>query len=130
MAQMVSTRASNIMSGWKNIFSVFHLAASDHDGNIVEMSFQTTGWVLSYHIPVISLMYSAVDQIFKQHFTATIDSFQDAMKCLSEYACNAAFPDTSMEAIRIIRSCARHVAENPEVSKAALVSAVSNGGVS
>lgn len=51
VAQMVSTRASNIMSGWKNIFSVFHLAASDHDGNIVEMSFQTTGWVLSYHIP-------------------------------------------------------------------------------
>ncbi len=43
VAQMVSTRASNIMSGWKNIFSVFHLAASDHDVNIVEMSFQTTG---------------------------------------------------------------------------------------
>lgn len=57
----------------------------------------------------------AVDQIFKQHFTATIDSFQDAMKCLSEYACNAAFPDTSMEAIRIIRSCAKHVADKPEV---------------
>ena len=57
----------------------------------------------------------AIDQIFKQHFTATIDSFQDAMKCLSEYACNAAFPDTSMEAIRIIRSCAKHVAEKPEV---------------
>ena len=57
----------------------------------------------------------AADQIFKQHFTATIDSFQDAMKCLSEYSCNAAFPDTSMEAIRIIRSCAKHVADNPEV---------------
>ena len=31
-------------------------------------------------------------------------SFQDAIKCLSEFACNAAFPDTSMEAIRLIRS--------------------------
>ena len=29
--------------------------------------------------------------------------FQDAIKCLSEFACNAAFPDTSMEAIRLIR---------------------------
>ena len=37
------------------------------------------------------------------------------MKCLSEYACNAGFPDTSMEAIRIIRSCAKHVADEPEV---------------
>ena len=43
VAQMVSTRASNIMSGWKNIFSVFHLAAADQDLNIIEMSFQTTG---------------------------------------------------------------------------------------
>ena len=43
VAQMVRTRASNIMSGWKNIFSVFHLAAADHDVNIIEMSFQTTG---------------------------------------------------------------------------------------
>ena len=48
VAQMVSTRASNVMSGWKNIFSVFHLAASDHDVNIVEMSFQTTGWQWYY----------------------------------------------------------------------------------
>ena len=38
------------------------------------------------------------------------------MKCLSEFACNAAFPDTSMEAIRLIRHCARHVYENPNVS--------------
>ena len=43
------------------------------------------------------------------------DSFQDAVKCLSEFACNAAFPDTSMEAIRYIRRCANYVAENPEV---------------
>lgn len=56
-----------------------------------------------------------VDQIFKQHFSATIDSFQDAVKCLSEFSCNSAFPDTSMEAIRIIRSCAKHISDNPEV---------------
>lgn len=42
ITQMVNSQAKNIKSGWKNIFSVFHLAASDHDENIVEMAFETT----------------------------------------------------------------------------------------
>lgn len=53
--------------------------------------------------------------IFQQHFPAAIDSFQDAVKCLSEFACNIAFPDTSMEAIRLIRYCAKYVSERPQV---------------
>ncbi|XP_061487342.1 brefeldin A-inhibited guanine nucleotide-exchange protein 2 isoform X2 [Rhineura floridana] len=101
IAQMVNSQAANIRSGWKNIFTVFHQAASDHDGNIVELAFQSTG-----HI---------VTNIFQQHFPAAIDSFQDAVKCLSEFACNAAFPDTSMEAIRLIRYCAKYVSERPQV---------------
>lgn len=56
--------------------------------------------------------------IFEKYFSATIDSFQDAVKCLSEFACNASFPDTSMEAIRLIRNCAKFVFENPPVSEA------------
>ncbi|KAG7250258.1 hypothetical protein CRUP_034799, partial [Coryphaenoides rupestris] len=52
--------------------------------------------------------------IFSQHFAAAIDSFQDAVKCLSEFVCNAAFPDTSMEAIRLIRHCAKYVSERPQ----------------
>ncbi|XP_020361889.1 brefeldin A-inhibited guanine nucleotide-exchange protein 2 isoform X1 [Oncorhynchus kisutch] len=100
VAQMVNSQAANIRSGWKNIFSVFHQAASDHDENIVELAFQTTG-----HIVMIT---------FQQHFAAAIDSFQDAVKCLSEFVCNAAFPDTSMEAIRLIRHCAKYVAERPQ----------------
>jgi hypothetical protein len=55
------------------------------------------------------------------HFTAIIDSFQDAVKCLSEFACNAAFPDTSMEAIRLIRNCAKYVAEKPRVNTKSLI---------
>uniref|UniRef100_A0A8C5K947 ADP ribosylation factor guanine nucleotide exchange factor 2 n=1 Tax=Jaculus jaculus TaxID=51337 RepID=A0A8C5K947_JACJA len=46
IAQMVSSQAANIRSGWKNIFAVFHQAASDHDGNIVELAFQTTGHIV------------------------------------------------------------------------------------
>lgn len=52
---------------------------------------------------------------FQEHFAAAIDSFQDAVKCLSEFVCNAAFPDTSMEAIRLIRHCAKYVSERPQV---------------
>lgn len=100
VAQMVNSQAANIRSGWKNIFSVFHQAASDHDETIVELAFQTTG-----HI---------VLNTFQAHFAAAIDSFQDAVKCLSEFVCNAAFPDTSMEAIRLIRHCAKYVSERPQ----------------
>ncbi|CAB1341060.1 unnamed protein product [Coregonus sp. 'balchen'] len=85
IAQMVNSQAGNIRSGWKNIFSVFHLAASDQDESIVELAFQTTG-----HISI---------------------------KCLSEFACNASFPDTSMEAIRLIRHCAKYVSDRPQAFK-------------
>lgn len=50
------------------------------------------------------------------YFELSIDSFQDGIMCLSEFACNSAFPDISMEAIRLIRQCARHINETPEVS--------------
>ncbi|KAJ3611380.1 hypothetical protein NHX12_021396, partial [Muraenolepis orangiensis] len=103
IAQMVNSQAANIRSGWKNIFSVFHLAASDRDQGIVELAFQTTG--------------HSVTNVFEKHFAATIDSFQDAVKCLSEFACNACFPDTSMEAIRLIRHCAKYVSDRPQAFK-------------
>lgn len=47
IAQMVNSQAANIRSGWKNIFSVFHLAASDQDESIVELAFQTSGHIVS-----------------------------------------------------------------------------------
>ena len=50
IAQMVNSQAANIRSGWKNIFAVFHQAASDHDGNIVELAFQTTGHIVSEYL--------------------------------------------------------------------------------
>lgn len=48
VAQMVHSQATNIKSGWKNIFSVFHLAASDLDEGIVELAFQTTGLTYAF----------------------------------------------------------------------------------
>ncbi|XKL63402.1 hypothetical protein PGB90_005766 [Kerria lacca] len=101
IAQMVNSQARNVRSGWKNIFSVFHLAASDQDESIVELAFRTT-----QHI---------INNLYPQHFQIMIDSFQDAVKCLSEFTCNASFPDTSMEAIRLIRTCADCVHEKPQL---------------
>ncbi|XP_055713597.1 brefeldin A-inhibited guanine nucleotide-exchange protein 1 [Phlebotomus papatasi] len=101
LAQMVNSQAHNIKSGWKNIFSVFHLAAGDHDEAIVELAFQTTGKIIT--------------DLYQRQFHIMIDSFQDAVKCLSEFACNARFPDTSMEAIRLVRTCALCVHSAPHL---------------
>lgn len=101
VAQMVNSQAHNIRSGWKNIFSIFHLAAGDNDEAIVELAFQTTGKI--------------INELYQRQFHIMIDSFQDAVKCLSEFACNARFPDTSMEAIRLVRTCALCVHASPQI---------------
>jgi len=56
-----------------------------------------------------------LDELYAEDFSIMVDSFQDAVKCLSEFACNAFFPDTSMEAIRLIRSCASYIDANPNL---------------
>lgn len=45
-----------------------------------------------------------------------MESFQDAVKCLSEFACNVGFPEISMEAIHLLRTCADCVHDKPQVS--------------
>lgn len=101
VAQIVHSQAPNIRSGWKNIFSVFHHAASDRDESVVELAFSMTGKI--------------INELYAEDFSIMVDSFQDAVKCLSEFACNASFPDTSMEAIRLIRSCACYIDMNPNM---------------
>ncbi|RWS13810.1 brefeldin A-inhibited guanine nucleotide-exchange protein 1-like isoform X6 [Dinothrombium tinctorium] len=101
IAQMVNSQANNIKSGWKNIFGVFRLAATDVDPSVVGLSFETTCNIINHH--------------YEKNFHLMIDSFHDAVKCLSEFACNQNFPDTSMEAIRLIRACAKYVADKPNM---------------
>lgn len=101
VAQMVNSQSHiNIKSGWKNIFSVFHLAAGDNDESIVDLAFQTTAKIVTV--------------LYKKQFHIMIDSFPDAVKCLSEFASNSRFPDISMEAIRLLRTCAVSVNESPQ----------------
>jgi brefeldin A-inhibited guanine nucleotide-exchange protein len=97
VAQMVKSQVQNIKSGWKNVFGVFHLAASQNDERIITLAFETTSEIIRHY--------------FEKYFVNIIDSFQDAIKCLSEFACNAASPDISIEAIGLIRNCAVFVAE-------------------
>lgn len=97
VAQMVKSQVQNIKSGWKNVFGVFHLAASQNDERIINLAFETTSEIIRHY--------------FEKYFVNIIDSFQDAIKCLSEFACNSASPDISIEAIGLIRSCAVFVAE-------------------
>ena len=42
VSQMVCSMYANIKSGWKNMFSVFHLSAGNTDQGIVELAFQST----------------------------------------------------------------------------------------
>lgn len=113
IAQMVNSQASNIKSGWKNIFSVFRIAASENEPYIFDLAFQTT--------------CNIFNNIYESNFISMIDSFQDAVKCLSEFGCNQSFPDTSMEAIRLIRACARYVAEQPQYFKEFNIEDKNNG---
>ena len=103
IAQMVNSQAKNIRSGWKNIFSVFLLSANDTNEAIVDLAFQTTCHIINYH--------------YRDQFSVMIDSFHDAVKCLGEFSCNQNFPDTSMEAIALIRVCARYIADKPHMFK-------------
>jgi brefeldin A-inhibited guanine nucleotide-exchange protein len=101
VTQMVKSHAQNIKSGWKNVFGVFHLAASQGDERIVSQSFDTVSEIVRSYA--------------EKYFTSFIDSFQDAVKCISEFACNTASPDISIEAIGLIRHCAVFVAEKPDI---------------
>ncbi len=104
IAQMVQSRAQNIKSGWKNIFATYALAASDNDEAIVSMSFTSTTQIVNDFLS---------DNTETANF-AIVDSFQDCVKCLSEFGCNPLFPDIAMEAIRLIRKCAKYVSEHKE----------------
>ena len=81
VAQMVNSQHANIRSGWKNIFSVFHLAASDHDEGIVELAFQTTGKIISKSLSDFS------EDNARVYDFATKKYAQDTSMCKMEKLC-------------------------------------------
>lgn len=127
VTHFVDSQSKNIRSGWKNIFSVFQMAAAETDGQIVSLAFQTCTQIISSFLfsffsrGEVRCRVSFLATVFDRQFPAILDSFQDSVKCLAEFACNHVFPDTSMEAIRLIRQCAKYVSEKPHVSFQVLV---------
>ncbi|VDO69404.1 unnamed protein product [Heligmosomoides polygyrus] len=89
-SKLVEAHSPRIKSGWQNLFSVWTLAAGDLQKDIVEAAFLTCSRVVLYQ--------------FKEDFASVLDAFQEALKCLAEFACNTNHPDMNMEAIRLIRS--------------------------
>ncbi|KAL7074646.1 hypothetical protein ACQ4LE_005574 [Meloidogyne hapla] len=105
VTHMVHSHADKIRSGWRNIFSLFSMAATEKDERIVEQAFTTTAEIIG--------------DVFPKHFAElSPDSFHDAIKCLSGFACNPAFPDTSMESIRMIRLAAALVDKHSDLINA------------
>jgi brefeldin A-inhibited guanine nucleotide-exchange protein len=43
---MIHSHADKIRSGWKNIFSLFNMAATEKDERIVEQAFTTTAEII------------------------------------------------------------------------------------
>ncbi|KAK0425566.1 hypothetical protein QR680_009262 [Steinernema hermaphroditum] len=95
---LVDGHWSKIRSGWKNVFALFTAAASEMDSAIVNAAFKTTRYV--------------VEDVFAKEFSSVLDSFQEAIKCLSEFACNTHLHDLSMDAIHLIKGSATLVAHN------------------
>uniref|UniRef100_A0A8R1HNA7 SEC7 domain-containing protein n=1 Tax=Caenorhabditis japonica TaxID=281687 RepID=A0A8R1HNA7_CAEJA len=95
---LVESHSSRLKSGWQNLFAVWMLAASDPSVEIAETSFLT-----AQHV---------IETRFKDDFPSILDSFNEALKCLQEFACNPNLPDLNMEAIRLIRLCADYISKN------------------
>lgn len=81
VAQIVHSQAPNIRSGWKNIFSVFHHAASDRDESVVELAFSMTGKIISndrVHLCVLNIRNATY--YYRTFFN--IEYFSDFCVCI------------------------------------------------
>jgi hypothetical protein len=64
----------------------------------------------------LQLIYFLIlETVFKEKLVDVLDSFQEAIKCLSELACNSAFPKVSFDAIQLIKRAAALVSANTDL---------------
>ncbi|PRP78307.1 brefeldin A-inhibited guanine nucleotide-exchange protein [Planoprotostelium fungivorum] len=99
LSNMVLARSHNIRSGWKSIFVVFTVAATDHDEAIVRLAFDM------------------VQEINQKYFHMIADSFfVDCVNCLVAYGNGVIFIDVALKAIDSLSQCAKNLAEGKIVS--------------
>jgi len=99
MSNMILARAQNIRSGWKSIFVVFTIAASDRIETIVRLAFDM------------------LQEIIHRYFYLIVDSFfVDCVNCLVAYANGHLYIDVCLKAIESLNFCARELAEGKVIS--------------
>eukprot|EP01097_Dermamoeba_algensis_P006564 TRINITY_DN4101_c0_g1_i2.p1 TRINITY_DN4101_c0_g1~~TRINITY_DN4101_c0_g1_i2.p1 ORF type:complete len:1325 (+),score=338.62 TRINITY_DN4101_c0_g1_i2:566-3976(+) len=94
LSQMIYSRAGNIKSGWKSIFTVFSFSSNESDVHLVSLAFSSVEMVIRKHFPLISESF-----------------FVECVNCLIAFANNSASKDISMKAIDLIEYCAKQLVE-------------------
>ncbi|THD26854.1 Brefeldin A-inhibited guanine nucleotide-exchange protein 1 [Fasciola hepatica] len=119
VCQLVHSQYANIRSGWTNIFAAFHRVAGSADEAVVDLAFETCGFI--------------VNEVLKNHVQMLLEAFQPLVKLLADFACNPHYPDMAMESIRLLRTCAEVVSCNGALFTTAAISLSSptpdSGGV-
>ena len=69
----------------------------------------------SHQISTLVYAHYRLAKVFPAHFAEVLDSFQEAIKCLSEFACNISFSEISGASIRLIKQAADLVSKNTEL---------------
>lgn len=97
VSQMVLARVNNVKSGWKSMFMVFTIAASDDHKNIVLLAFETIEKIVRDYFPYIT--------------ETEITTFTDCVNCLIAFTNSRFNKDISLNAIAFLRFCALKLAE-------------------
>jgi brefeldin A-inhibited guanine nucleotide-exchange protein len=93
LSNMVLAQAQNIKSGWKSIFAVLSVAATDTNEKIVRLAFEL------------------VESIMSKHFKLIADSFfVECVNCLIAFAKAQHFKDVSQKALASMVFCAGQLA--------------------
>lgn len=98
LIQMIQARGENIRSGWKAMFGVFTVAASEQYEAIVNIAFDYT------------------TQIYTTRFGIVISqgSFPDLILCLKEFSKNIKFQKKSLQAMELLKSTVPKMLKTPE----------------
>ncbi|XP_074583100.1 brefeldin A-inhibited guanine nucleotide-exchange protein 1-like [Curcuma longa] len=97
ISQMVMSRVNHVKSGWKSVFMVFTVAATDERKSIVLLAFET--------------MEKIVRDYFSYITETETTTFTDCVKCLIAFTNSRFNNDVSLNAIAFIRYCAVKLAE-------------------
>eukprot|EP01061_Rhynchopus_euleeides_P007844 TRINITY_DN1689_c0_g2_i1.p1 TRINITY_DN1689_c0_g2~~TRINITY_DN1689_c0_g2_i1.p1 ORF type:complete len:1588 (+),score=764.32 TRINITY_DN1689_c0_g2_i1:206-4765(+) len=95
MKQIVDGKAQSVKSGWKSIFAVLALAATDSNDQIVTLAFEVANTSVSRLFPMV----------------VAADAFVDVVNCLISFSCNTQSSDIAIKSIAHLQRCANSLAE-------------------